>query len=197
MGLWSSSWTYGASHHCFATDRIRYGDPRVHGHACPRAAARDAPRRTDGVLLPDARVSRRRGRRAGDLHPRMARVRPLRGPLRAPLLAVPDRDQRLLRHARQPQAPGAADGSRACRRADRREPADAGPDSGSSRCQTVVSSATPIPRTSSPAVSRCVSRSSPRSSTCRLDNVRFSSSVRCFAGRRARSPSCWKRVSLR
>ena len=116
-----------ASSRCFATERIRYGDPHVVGHARPRAAARDVPRRTHGVLLPDARVGRRRGRRAGDVHPRVARLRPLRGPLRASLLALPDRDERLLRHARQPQASGTADGSRAFRRADRREPADARP----------------------------------------------------------------------
>ena len=116
-----------ASSHCCATDRIRYGDLRVYGHARPRAAARDVPRRTHGVLLPDARVGRRRGRRAGDLHSCMARVRPLRGSLRASLLALPHCDERLLRHARQPQAAGAADGSRAFRGADRREPADARP----------------------------------------------------------------------
>ena len=78
------------------------------------------------LLLPHARLPvRGRGRRAGDLHPRVAGPRPLRGPLGAALLALPDRDERLPRHARRPRAPRAADGPRAGARAprpDRRDP---------------------------------------------------------------------------
>ena len=75
--------------------------------------ARAAPLGAHRVLLPDARLAvRGRGRRPGDAAPRVARPRPVRGPLGAALLALPDRDERLLRHARRPRAPRAADGSR-------------------------------------------------------------------------------------
>ena len=47
---------------------------------------------------------------------------PLRGACGAPLVALPHRDERLPRHAHEPRAPRAADGSRAGARADRREP---------------------------------------------------------------------------
>ena len=67
------------------------------------------------------------GRRAGDVHSGLARVRPLRGPRRVSLVALSDRDERLLRHARQPEAPGAPDGPRPGGRTDRREPAHARP----------------------------------------------------------------------
>ena len=51
--------------------------------------------------LPDARVAvRGRGRRAGDVHPRLARLRPLRGPGGGHVVALPDRDERVPRHAR-------------------------------------------------------------------------------------------------
>ena len=54
-----------------------------------------------GLLLPDARLAvRGRGRGAGDVHPRVARLRALRGTRGAPLVALPDRDERLPRHAR-------------------------------------------------------------------------------------------------
>ena len=43
----------------------------------------------------------------------MARLRPLRGPGRAALVALPHRDERLPRHAERPRAPRAPDGSRA------------------------------------------------------------------------------------
>ena len=43
---------------------------------------------------------RGRGCRAGDVHPRVAQLRPLRRPGRAALVALPHRDERLPRHAR-------------------------------------------------------------------------------------------------
>ena len=75
---------------------------------------RGASLRADGLLLPHARVAvRGRGRGAGDVHPRVAQLRPLRRPGRAALVALPDRDERLPRHAERPRAPRAADGPRA------------------------------------------------------------------------------------
>ena len=85
--------------------------------------ARAAPRRADRVLLPDARLAvRGRGRRAGDAHPRLAGLRPLRGPRGAALVALPHRDERLPRHAERQGAPRPSDGSRARAGADRGEP---------------------------------------------------------------------------
>ncbi len=52
----------------------------------------------------------RRGRGAGDAGAGLARLRPLRGPVRAPLVALPDRDQRLLRLPERQAAPRPADG---------------------------------------------------------------------------------------
>ena len=66
--------------------------------------------------------------------------RSLRGPRRAALVALPDRDERLPGHAQRPRAPGAADGPRAGAgpgRPDRRDPAGGRP--GSSRCRTASS----------------------------------------------------------
>ena len=58
-------------------------------------------RELTALLLPDARVAvRGRGRRPGDVRPRLARLRPLRGALGAALVALPHRDERLPRHAR-------------------------------------------------------------------------------------------------
>ena len=62
---------------------------------------------------------RGRGRRPGDVHPRLARLRPLRGALGAALVALPDRHQRVPRHARRARAARAPDGSRPCPRAGR------------------------------------------------------------------------------
>src|SRR5207248_9517291 len=88
-----------------------------------RAAARTAPRRADRLLLPDARLPvRGRGRRPGNPRPRVAEPRQLRGPRLAALVALPDRDQRLPRHAGRPRATRPADGSRARARAGRVEP---------------------------------------------------------------------------
>src|SRR5438445_1355492 len=79
-----------------------------------RAAARAAPQGADRLLLPDARLAvRGRGRRTGDAAPRLAKPRPLRGTRRSALLALPDRDERLLRPPERPRAPRAADGPRA------------------------------------------------------------------------------------
>ena len=69
-----------------------------------RVAAGDVPVGADRLLLPDAGLGLRgRGRRAGHLGPRLARLRPVRRALRAAVLAVPDRDERLPEHARQRQ----------------------------------------------------------------------------------------------
>src|SRR2546430_10396998 len=87
-----------------------------------RAAARAAPQGADRLLLPDARLAvRGRGRRTGDAAPRLAKPRPLRGTRRSALLALPDRDERLLRPPERPRAPCPADGSRAGARAGRVE----------------------------------------------------------------------------
>ena len=81
-----------------------------------RAEPRAAPQRADGLLLPDARLELRgRGRGPGHDGARVAEHRPLRGPRRPAVVAVPDRDQRLPRHAQRPPAPRAADGPRARR----------------------------------------------------------------------------------
>src|SRR5581483_7206014 len=58
-----------------------------------REAARAASAGAEGVLLPDAGLAvRRGGRRAGDLHPCVARLRAVRGSVGPALVAVPDRD---------------------------------------------------------------------------------------------------------
>ena len=91
----------------------------------PRAGgqARAAPVGADRLLLPHARVAvRGRGRRAGDADPRVAELRPLRGPRRAALVALPHRDERVPRHAERAGAPRAADGSRAVARAGAGQP---------------------------------------------------------------------------
>src|ERR1700761_8151574 len=78
-----------------------------------RAAVRAAPLGADRLLLSDARVAvRGRGRGPGHVPPGLAGVRPVRGPRSAPVVAVPDRDQRLPRHAERPQPPRATDGLR-------------------------------------------------------------------------------------
>ena len=89
---------------------------------------------------------RRRGRGAGDHDARLAQPRPVRGPLGAALLALPDRHQRVPRHAQRPQAPGHADGPvgvvLAAGRGLARGPAARGR-SGSSRCSTARCSRPP------------------------------------------------------
>src|SRR5438067_1245489 len=87
-------------------DVVRRDHPRP-----ARGAARGAPPRADRLLLPDARLAvRGRGRRAGDAAAGVAELRPLRGPRGAALVALPDRDERLPRHAERPGAPRAPDG---------------------------------------------------------------------------------------
>ncbi|CAA9461516.1 MAG: RNA polymerase sigma factor, partial [uncultured Solirubrobacteraceae bacterium] len=91
-----------------------------HPQASPRRAvraARAAPLRAHRVLLPDARLAvRGRRRRAGHHGARVARLRALRRALRPAVVALPDRHQRLLRHARGTRAPRPADGPRSGRR---------------------------------------------------------------------------------
>ena len=118
--------------------------------------------------LPHARLAvRGRGRGAGDVHPRVARRRPLRGPRGAPLVALPDRDERLPRHARRPRAARAADGSRPVARArprEREHPARGDVDRADARTASSPPTATP-PR-SRPDARRSGSRSSRRCSIC-------------------------------
>src|SRR5947209_7602880 len=101
----------------------QYDDPRAGVLPRPRArAARPAPRRADGLLLPHARLAvRGRGRRAGDDAAGVARTRALRGPGGAALVALPDRHERVPRHAERAIAARAADGLRTGA-APRREP---------------------------------------------------------------------------
>ena len=92
-------------------------------HARARDPVRAAPLRADRLCLPDARFAvRGRGRRPGDVHPGLARIRPLRGPGRRQVVALPHHHERLPRHAERPGAPRHADGSRPGARADRVEP---------------------------------------------------------------------------
>ena len=82
-----------------------------------RRAHAGAPRRADRLLLPDAGLGvRRRGRRAGDPHPGLAGLRPLRGAFRGAHLALSHRQQRVLRRPARPAAPGPADGDDRVRR---------------------------------------------------------------------------------
>ena len=88
-----------------------------------RHGARAVPEGADRLLLPHARLAvRGRGRGAGDDGARLARLRPVRGALGAAVVALPDRDERVSRHAERPRAARAADGLRPCRRAGDREP---------------------------------------------------------------------------
>ncbi|CAA9315374.1 MAG: RNA polymerase sigma factor, partial [uncultured Frankineae bacterium] len=76
-----------------------------------RRGARAAPPRAHRLLLPHARIGlRRRGRGAGDDGAGLAGRRPLRRPLEPAVLALPDRDQRVLRRVERPAQPGAAHG---------------------------------------------------------------------------------------
>ena len=130
-----------------------------------RARVRAVPTRADCVLLPDARF-RVRGRRrgAGDVGARVAQLRPLRRPRRAALLAVPHREQRLLRSLEGPAPAGAADGphgGRARRRSGRRRRPTRSP--GSVRSPIAASFRPPATRPRPPrSANRCGSRSSPR-----------------------------------
>ena len=79
-----------------------------------RARPRGPPPGADRLLLPDARIGRRRrGRGAGDDGARVARHRPARRAGRPAVVAVPDRHQRVPRHAQRRAAPGPADRPRA------------------------------------------------------------------------------------
>ena len=105
----------------------RRGCRRPRRHSRGRGAPGAAPCRADRLLLPDARLGRSRRRtpcRRRSSAPGAAYDR-FEGRVGASLVALPDRDERVPRHARGPRAARAADGSRAGRRADRREPAHA------------------------------------------------------------------------
>ena len=133
------------------------------------------------------------------MHPRLARLRPLRGPRGAALVALPDRDERLPRHAGRPRAPRPADGPRAGPRADRGEPEHAARgdvDRADPRRPRRAGGRRPG-RGRAWRARRSGSRSSPRCSTCRRASAPCSSSARCCAGRRPRSPSCSRRASPR
>src|SRR5512132_345163 len=94
-----------------------------------RDAARAVSRRADRLLLPDAGLSLRGGGRgSGDHAARVAEHGSLRGPGVAALLAVPDRHERLPRHAGRSRAPRPPDGSRPGAGADRSEPPHAARD---------------------------------------------------------------------
>ncbi|CAG7647141.1 hypothetical protein SBRY_40594 [Actinacidiphila bryophytorum] len=68
----------------------------VAGQRCLPAAGGRIPARAAGPLLPDARLRPgRRGPGPGDVSARLARLRRLRGPLVAALLALPHRYQRM------------------------------------------------------------------------------------------------------
>src|SRR5262249_42661048 len=91
------------------------------GRGRVRPARRSAPARAEDALLPDARLVRRRRRRAaGDPASGLAEPCPVRRAKLASLLAVPDRDQRLPARDRATAQEGAADGLRSCSRSARR-----------------------------------------------------------------------------
>src|SRR3954454_302078 len=72
-----------------------------HPFSADRTGPRVPPPRTDRLLLPDAGLrGPGRGRRPGDDGACLARRRAAPGPGRAEVVALPDREQRLLRHAR-------------------------------------------------------------------------------------------------
>ena len=103
--------------------RARFGDGAA-GRG--DGAARGLPDRAHRLQLSDARRRLRGGgRRPGDVRPRVARLRPVRGPLVASLLAVPHRHQRLPLDARSEPAPRAADGPQSA--PERRHAASAAP----------------------------------------------------------------------
>ena len=80
-------------------------------HLCGAARPGALPARADRLLLSDAGIGLRgRGRRPGDDGAGLAQRRTLRGPFEPSLVAVPDRHQRLHRHATPGAAPGTADG---------------------------------------------------------------------------------------
>ena len=81
------------------------------GHGRRRHATRAPPGRAHGLLLPDAGLGVRGGGRGpGDVRPGLERLRQVRGPSRDPLVALPDRDERVPEHARRATAAGTADG---------------------------------------------------------------------------------------
>ena len=141
--------------------RMTHDEARAHRR---RARLRAAPHRAHRVLLPDARLgvrSRRRG--AGDARARVARLRPVRGPVVGAVVALPHREQRVLRHAEGPPAARDADrhhGGGPRRRAGRRRRRRRA--SGSGRCPTVACSARGDPAEEAvERASRSGSRSSP------------------------------------
>ena len=162
-----------------------------------RAGARGPPPGADRLLLPDARLGLRgRGRRAGDDGARVARRRPPAGARGAEVVAVPDREQRLLRHA-----PGRRSGAPSRWTSARRRPPT--PRSAPACPSTPGSSRSPTRRSCSRRgrpgrgrrrrARRCGWRSSPRCSTCRRASAPCSSCARSCAGRPTRSPSCSRR----
>ena len=154
--------------------------------------ARDVPDGAHRLLLPNARGGvRGRGRGPGDLRARLARLRPVRGAVVAPFMALPHRHERVPLDARRQPATGAADG----------------PESGADRGHAAAAAAVRVglgragPRQPGGArmatpprwrwrASRCGSPSSPRSSICLHASGPSSSCARCFAGGRRRSGSC-------
>ena len=81
----------------------------------PQLPTLSASSRTIGpsspATLPDARLGlRRRGRSPGDAGPCLEEPRSVRGARRPPLVAVPDRHERLPGHARRPPAARTPDG---------------------------------------------------------------------------------------
>ena len=93
----------------------RFANDGDHPDVVPAGARRrphsGAPGRADRILLPDAGVDVRRRRcGAGDAHPRLEGLRPLRGTFRGTHLALSHRQQRVLRRAARTTAPRPADG---------------------------------------------------------------------------------------
>ena len=111
---------------CGPRSMARYAGSVVHRDARrgqARGSTRAASRGASCLLLPNARLAvRGRGRRAGDVHPGMARVRAVRGPIGAAVLALPHRNQCFPGHAERERAACPADGPRPCTRARRVEP---------------------------------------------------------------------------
>src|ERR1700719_4055848 len=93
--------------------RATVGSIQGSGRACLGGATGPGavPARADRLLLPDARVGfRGRGRRPGDHAPGVAQGRRLRRSLLGAFVALPDRHQRVHRHAPPRPAPGAPHG---------------------------------------------------------------------------------------
>ena len=163
----------------------------------PRPRADGPPARAHRLLLPHAGLGRGgRGRRAGDPRAGLEGHRPLRGPLVGAVVALPDRRQRVHRHAPRPAAPGPPDGPRARRPPSRRRCSRRRPRTPScSRSPTSASSPSTATRpTWRRPASRSGSPSSPPCSTCRPASGPCSSSARCSSGRPPRWPTCSRRA---